>query len=84
MRLGRPDAGDRDVERALAQASALGFVQALRHDLDERRDKWENRTVGDYVGAVARSVRDYLDDEYEVLERWSATAGWLWMGRLYE
>jgi thiol reductant ABC exporter CydD subunit len=33
VRLGRPDAGDRDVERALARASALGFVQALPQGL---------------------------------------------------
>lgn len=62
----------------------VAFVQALRADLGERREKWENRTVGDYLGSFTRAMRDTAGEEYDVLDRWSTTAGWLWTGRIYE
>lgn len=62
----------------------IEFVAALRADLAEQPEKWENGDVGQYLGSIARCVRDNLEDEYESLDRWSTTAGWLWTGRNYE
>ncbi|MEU8391991.1 hypothetical protein [Micromonospora sp. NPDC048842] len=62
----------------------IEFVVALRSDLVEQREKWENRNVGDYLGSIARAIRDMLDDEYDDLDRFPVTAGWLWVGRNYE
>ncbi|WP_406067471.1 hypothetical protein [Micromonospora sp. NBC_01638] len=62
----------------------IEFVVALRSDLVERREKWENRNVGDYLGSIARAFRDMVGDEYDDPDRWADTAGWLWVGRNYE
>jgi hypothetical protein len=62
----------------------IDFVATLRDDLAEQPDRWENGDVGQYLGAIARSMRDTLEDDYEILDRWATTAAWLWIGRNYE
>ncbi|MEU8210820.1 hypothetical protein AB0B85_16690 [Micromonospora sp. NPDC049044] len=62
----------------------IEFLMALRSDLMERRERWENRNVGDYLGSIARAFQDMVGDEYEDPDRWADTAGWLWVGRNYE
>ncbi|MGC4812533.1 DUF7660 family protein [Micromonospora sp. DT228] len=62
----------------------IEFLVALRGDLVERRERWENGNVGNYLGAIASALRDMLGDEYEDPDRWADTGGWLWVGRNYE
>jgi hypothetical protein len=62
----------------------IEFVASLRADLTDRPERWENRDVGSYLGSIARSMRDGIEDDYEILDRWATTAAWLWTGRNYE
>ena len=62
----------------------IEFVATLRADLTDRPERWENHDVGSYLGSIARCMRDELGEDYDFLDRWANTAGWLWVGRNYE
>lgn len=79
-----------DAEQVCSKADFLQFMAALQQDLADDSPQWENRTLADYLEALARWVEDmegYYHNTGQEMPRhvsWQVFANILQAASIYE
>ncbi len=78
------------LEKVKTKQDVVRFINALRKDLKNNKDEWQNWSLDDYLGAVEAWLNDSegvvmnSGKAVEDLPKWELIATVLYSGKIYE